>query len=357
VPVKRLLLRVISFGGRYTALVLVALCIWAVIAWIDLIPREPIIALFATLIVLPIGMAGFALLIGIVVAGFRRPRGPFLSREDAPGLWHMWDELGAARGVRLLSVDGQFNASIAERRRFAGLFGREVHMTVGLPLLMVLDKDSLSHVIAHEVAHQQLRHIAGLHKQAEFEQTLSTVFEVLPPDRTIFGALFGWLLSGLGDALHVENLRISRQCEIEANAHASQRASGASAARSEVAALGFAKAFTTSIVGPWEEAMLKGAMLPISPLRRLADGLDQFRSVATLKGAAAAAFAAPPDPASTHPSFPERLAALGHDKLPDIEPLGPPVADSMLSADALRREFARLGAHFDDHARAVMGLE
>ena len=56
----------------------------------------------------------------------------------ASGLWAIWKELDQAfaRSCRTLLIDANFNASIREERRYAGLFEKHVTMTVGLPLLI-----------------------------------------------------------------------------------------------------------------------------------------------------------------------------------------------------------------------------
>ncbi|MDH6593173.1 Zn-dependent protease with chaperone function [Variovorax sp. TBS-050B] len=92
---------------------------------------------------------------------FDEPEGQALSRADAPMLFEALDRIRAKiKGppVHRVYLDDAFNASIRQVPRF-GLFGGAVNsLTVGLPLLMMLDRQRLLSVLAHEYGHLRGQH-------------------------------------------------------------------------------------------------------------------------------------------------------------------------------------------------------
>ena len=87
---------------------------------------------------------------------FDEPDGVPLEREDAPALFEALDRIRQridGPAVHRIYLDSEFNASIRQLPRF-GLFGGAVnHLSIGLPLLMALDRRRLLSVLAHEYGH------------------------------------------------------------------------------------------------------------------------------------------------------------------------------------------------------------
>jgi Zn-dependent protease with chaperone function len=92
---------------------------------------------------------------------FDEPDGVQLAREDAPALFEALDRIRQkidGPPVHHVYLDSEFNASIRQLPRF-GLFGGAVnYLSVGLPLLMALDKRRLLSVLAHEYGHLRGNH-------------------------------------------------------------------------------------------------------------------------------------------------------------------------------------------------------
>ena len=92
---------------------------------------------------------------------FDEPEGVQLAREDAPALFEALDRMRQkidGPPVHHVYLDSEFNASIRQVPRF-GLFGGAInHLSVGLPLLMALDKRRLLSVLAHEYGHLRGNH-------------------------------------------------------------------------------------------------------------------------------------------------------------------------------------------------------
>lgn len=84
------------------------------------------------------------------------PEGVPLSRADAPALFEALERIRKKiKGppIDRVVLDGQFNASISQLPRF-GLFGGAVnHLSIGLPLLLALDRPRFLAVLAHEYGH------------------------------------------------------------------------------------------------------------------------------------------------------------------------------------------------------------
>lgn len=89
------------------------------------------------------------------------PQGVRLAPEDAPELFEGLDRIRRkidGPPVHHVYLDGEFNASIRQLPRF-GLFGGAVnYLSVGLPLLMALDRRRLLSVLAHEYGHLRGNH-------------------------------------------------------------------------------------------------------------------------------------------------------------------------------------------------------
>ncbi|MDM0012547.1 M48 family metalloprotease [Variovorax sp. J22P168] len=92
---------------------------------------------------------------------FDEPEGVELEREDAPELFEALDRIRKridGPPVHRVFLDDEFNASIRQLPRF-GLFGGAVnHLSIGLPLLMALDRRRLLSVLAHEYGHLRGNH-------------------------------------------------------------------------------------------------------------------------------------------------------------------------------------------------------
>lgn len=87
---------------------------------------------------------------------FDEPEGVLLVPADAPALFEALERIRVKiKGPPIHSVrlDGDFNASISQHPRF-GLFGGAVNnLTIGLPLLMAVDRPRFLAVLAHEYGH------------------------------------------------------------------------------------------------------------------------------------------------------------------------------------------------------------
>lgn len=353
-----LILHLIKILGRYTAILLAIPAVAITVSWFALLDSHLVAFLVLAPIVIPVFTGSFALLIGLLFSGEKAAKGPFVERSVAPGLWKMWDEMAPpVRGERrLLRLDDRLNASISERRRFLGLFGREIVMTVGLPLMAFLDKPLLKSVIAHEVGHAEMKHTAGLTRLAEFERSFETVFDFMPVETSLSGRVLYGSLGRISDWMKAEMKRLAWQAEFEADAVAARETRGSLAARAEAAIAGAIHFYEVEIVAPLEKVLVGAIAVPPSPVRQFIDRIDEIRDPARLAAAAAAAFVEPPDPEASHPPFSDRLKALGCAHVPEIGPLGPPSLAELVPEDLKDRILRDAEAEWERNISRYLNL-
>ncbi len=355
---RRIVLGTIRIFGRYTAIIIfVAVCILGAV-WLNLLDSYPVAVLVSAIVVVPLFIASFALLVGLFFSGLAAQDGERLSRKDAPELWGIWDEFDQqSRSDRHLIIDGDMNASIGERRKIAGLWGHEVTMRIGLPLMLCLDVPALRAVIAHEVGHNQLKHTSGLANLVEFERTFEALFDFADPNETVTGAVAYVLLGRFGSWLHQEVLRLSRRNEFEADRIAATREGVSAEARSMVLVEAAAEFYEEDILEGIQKELVGATKAPLSPLKQLIARLDEFRNPENIHRIAERCWNKDPDPDSTHPPLKERLGAHGVEEIPSIESIDPPAADVLLAPDTKSRLKKQLDDEWTEDIDAMVRLE
>lgn len=343
---RRLILKVILRLGRYAILPVVAFACVMVFVWLMALDHHTILALAAAPIVLCAAPATAALALGLVLLPSRRDRNPRVDEAAAPGLWMIWKELdhAFARSGRTLLIDTNFNASISEESRYAGLFKQHLTMTVGLPLLMILDQRAIRAIIAHEVAHAQLRHTSGATNLFDFISASENVLHYADPDRTITGRIAHALLHSLLEWLDREYRVLSRENEICADGGAAEQVGRDEMARALVLTEGASARLADLVFVPLDKELIGAIKAPMPPLQRILNLLGEIRAPVQLAAAAVAALGREQDPESTHPAFGERLASLGFTEIPSIEAIQNSAIDQVLSEEAVRE----LPAKFDN---------
>ncbi len=345
-------------SGRYTALFIFALACVLVAYWLSLLDDYPLAVMFSAIIVVPFLMASFALLIGLLFSGLSAQEGVRLSRQEAPQIWQIWDEFaGQTRSDRHLIIDDEMNASMGERRKIAGLWGHEVTMRLGLPLMLCLDVPALRAVIAHEVGHNQLQHTSGLANLVEFEKTFETLFEFADPDETVTGAVCYFLLGRLGSWLNLEIQRLSRQHEFEADHIAAAREGIPSEARSMVLTEAASEFYSEEIIAPIRDELTGATKAPRPPMERLVEQLAELRTPERISALAKRCWAQDPDPESTHPTLKERIRAHGLDECPYVETIDEPAADVLLNREMRERLIKELNRDWSELVGEMVRLE
>lgn len=351
---RRLALTVILRLGRYAVLPVVALACVLLAVWLMAMDRYTVTTLATAPIVFSIFAAAVAVAIGLLLLPAPKHRSFEASEATAPGLWAAWKELdpGFVRSNRSLRINTDFNASIGEVSRYAGLFGRQITMTVGLPLLIILDERALRAVIAHEVAHARLRHTSGSINLADFIAASENVLFYADPDRTITGRIARALLHSMLEWLDKEYRALSRENELHADLGAAEQVGRAEMARALVLTEACGTRLTDLIYAPLEKDMLGAINAPRPPFARVFEQLGDIRAPEPMTAAAIAGLTREHDPDATHPPFARRLANLGYADVPDIGEIKTSAIDRLLSPDAARDVPARFDEEWRKKAQA-----
>jgi len=346
---RRLVLKVILQLGRYAVLPVVGVAGALLLAWLMVLDRYTIAALTTAPVVFCVATAAFALALGILLLPSRRDRNFRADEAAAPGLWAIWEQLDRAfaRSRRTLMIDDNFNASITEESRYAGLFGQHVTMTVGLPLLIMLDERAIRAIIAHEIAHTRLKHTSGGTNLYDFVAASENVLHYADPDRTITGRVAHALLHSLIEWLWAEYRALSRENELCADGDAAKQVGREEMARALVLTEGGGARLTELVMMPLEKEMLGAIKAPTPPLQRMIRLLEEIRAPEQLAAAAIAGLKSEQDPASRHPPLGKRLANLGFTDIPPIGNVETSAIDQLLSPETASELLTR----FDDEWR------
>ncbi len=335
---RRFVLKVILRLGRYAVLPVVALACVVFIAWLIAIDRYTILAVTTAPMVLSVTPAAVALALGIVLLPSRKNRNPEVDEVTASGLWAIWKELDQAfiRSGRSLLIDANFNASIREERRYAGLFAKHVTMTIGLPLLIILDVRAIRAVIAHEVAHARLQHTSGGSNLFEFISASENLFYYADPNRTITGRVSYILLHSLLEWLRKEHRALSRENELAADAGAAEQVGRDQMARALVLVEACSVRLADLVYIPLEKEVTGAIKAPVPPFQRIGHQLENIRTPEHLSAAVLASPSRETDPDPTHPPLIKRLANLGYEDVPSIAEIEMSAIGQVLSPDAGR---------------------
>jgi Zn-dependent protease with chaperone function len=208
------------------------------------------------------------------------PREGVLSRADAPELHRLVDDVAdelGARSADVVVVDAEFNASWS----VSGLRRRRV-LSLGLPLLIVLEPQQVVALIAHEVGHERN---GDLRRGLLVDSTiggLASLYLLLAPDseegRYEFGSLAG-VASGLMRIIGLP-VRLLLEAQVLLVLRDSQRA--------EYLAdhLAARVAGTEAEVGATERILLAGAMDAALQRHVAEHGDDGAGAIAALRSAA-----------------------------------------------------------------------
>jgi Zn-dependent protease with chaperone function len=356
---RRLVLQVILKLGRYAVLPVVGVAGALMLAWLMLLDRYAIAALVTAPILFSVVTAAFALALGILLLPSLKDRDFSADETCAPGLWAIWKELdrGFARPRRTLTINDKFNASIMEQSRYAGLFAQHVTMTVGLPLLILLDERAIRAIVAHEIAHMRLRHTSGGANLYDFVAASENVLYYADPERTLTGRVAHLLLHSLTEWVWAEYRALSRENELCADGDAGKQVGHDEMARALVLVEGCGARITELVMTPLEKELLGAIKPPVPPLQRMIGLLEDIRAPEQLAAAAAATMKSEQDPEARHPPFGKRLANLGFADVPSIGKVESSAIDRLLSPKAAGELITRLDDEWRKRVRDFVGVD
>ena len=243
---------------------------------------------------------------------FDEPDGILLSPKDAPALFEALERIRAKiKGPPIHSVrlDGDFNASISQHPRF-GLFGGAVNnLTIGLPLLMAIDRPRFLAVLAHEYGH--LRGDHGRFAAWIYRTRLSwaKLNEGLRGDDGPVAAATQAFLRWYFPRFSAKTFALARQDEYEADRIAGKLLGRdtAGAALKEIAIKG---AWLRREFWPTHWSAAAGSVLPIGPYAAMGRMLALPPEDGFARESLREALRQISDVEDTHPVLRERLDAL-----------------------------------------------
>jgi Zn-dependent protease with chaperone function len=238
-----------------------------------------------------------------------------------------------------------------------GLFGRRITMTIGLPLLIVLDERAVRAIIAHEVAHAALRHTSGSDNLSEFIAAAANIFEYADPDRTITGRAAAVLLRALLQWLRHEYLILSRADELAADRQGAEGVGSHDMARALVLVAGMTPRIGELVFAPLEKECLGAIRVPTPPIQRIISQLDRIRMPDGIEAAARTLMASEKeDPDATHPSLRRRLANLGFAEIPTCDAVQTSAALSLMPHHVFKALVAKLDGQWSRASAARVDI-
>lgn len=256
---------------------------------------------------------------------FDPPQGRALTPAEAAPLFAELREQSramAAPPVHRVLLTTDFNAAIVQLPRLGVLGWPRNYLMVGLPLLQVLSPEQAAAVVAHELGHLR----GGHGKFSAWVYRVSQSWGQLLGQLESHGA--GTWLSKFANwyvpRFNAWSHPLRRADEFEADAAAGRVASPQALAQA-LCALVVRESALDKL--HWDVVSASLAALPAPPSDAISRLLPVAKSARldheSEAGLLATALAADPDPFDTHPTLPERLAALGQ---PARVPASPPVS-------------------------------
>jgi Zn-dependent protease with chaperone function len=245
------------------------------------------------------------------------PSGTVLAPGSAPALDTRIEEirraLAAPRADQVL-LTSDFNASVTQVPRLGILGWPRTYLTLGVPLMISVDRRQLDAVLAHEFAH-----LSGAHPKLglwvyRMSRTWDQLLTQLQQRRSWGRKLFAPFIAWYAPRTHAYGYVLSRRDEYEADADAGRVVSPRAMAEALVAIELGGRALSDHV---WPQIWRRAAEQPHPPddcwsahVTALRSDIPSEKRIAWL-GSALARRAFDGD---THPALKERLAALGVDE-------------------------------------------
>ncbi|MDM0114209.1 M48 family metallopeptidase [Variovorax sp. J22R133] len=251
---------------------------------------------------------------------FEEPAGVRLEREDAPRLFDALDRIRDridGPPVHYVYLDDEFNASIRQLPRFGLLGGAVNYLSVGLPLLMALDRRRLLSVLAHEYGHLRGNHgrlsawiyrtrLSWLKLDASLQQEEGVMAAVSQ-------AFFRWYFPRFA----ARTFALARQDEYEAD-RISAKLLGTSVAAAALTEIAVKSAWYADTFWPAHWARASTEPLPVGPFSAMRTEFRRAPDPAFAREALRMAMTRVSGVDDTHPVLRDRLEAFEEKaQLPD----------------------------------------
>jgi len=244
---------------------------------------------------------------------FDAPEGVAVTAQEAPALFEALERIRKkihGPPIHAVYLDGEFNASIRQTPRWGLLGGAVNTLTLGLPLLMALDRTRLLAVLTHEYGH--LRGDHGRFAGWIYRTRLSwlRLHDSMRNDENIASAATQAFLNWYFPRFAAKTFALARQDEYEADRIAG-RLLGADVATAALVEIEVKGAWLQQQfwADHWRKAA--GAALPAGPFQAMRAQLTLALDAGFARDALREALARVSNLADTHPSLRDRVASLG----------------------------------------------
>ncbi|HLM57257.1 MAG TPA: M48 family metallopeptidase, partial [Pyrinomonadaceae bacterium] len=164
-------------------------------------------------------LGGFALFVARSLwVKVEPPDGEEVTREEAPRLFALADELTAALKTPRIDhvlVNGEFNAALAQVPRLGPLGFYRNYMVVGLPLAHALTPEQFRAVVAHEVGHMSGRQGRFFEWIYRVRQTWAELLERFEREQRRGAWLFEWFVKLYAPFFNAYSFVLARRHEYE----------------------------------------------------------------------------------------------------------------------------------------------
>ncbi len=336
---SRLIIGAARRFGRFAVLLFVIPAVGVFALWLQLFDIHKGWFVGTAFIAIPLLAMAVAFLVSTLLAGFQRSKVKKLTKVEAPGLWELWNSIAGSRRAARTSIvlDDVLNASVREERSLVPFFGRRIILTIGIPLLAVTDQNAVAAILAHENAHVINQDTNGNLKLAEFENTFEYIFAYADPQTTISGGLLYAALGWLSEPFRKEIARLSRESELEADHQSAKHGNSMQAGRALLLVAAASNFLNEVIYEPLKHQLMGAAVPPRPPLDRIFEVIEQLADPAVLADYVGRAWQEPADPNGSHPSYAERLSALGYEKLPTVAPISEQALSTLLTKETAKQ--------------------
>ncbi len=347
------LTNIIATLGRYTVLLVLPIVAALALLWFQWLDHQPILAFVLAAPVFLIVLSSLVLVLGLLLSTIPSPTGITVSPDEAPELWDYWYRVSppTSRMRRQIIVSGEINAAMAEHSRFAGLFGRDQSLVVGLGLLIALDRSAVEAVLEHEFAHAELRHSHGLTRLNEFYETFETFEDYLEHEMPWVAILLSVAFFGIDRWLKPEMLARSRKHEFEADQQSADRVGIVEQANALMLVAGVTASADRLVYAPLEKEMRGAVKVPEPPLDRILRLRDDLVLPENIMAGVDKAMQEKTDPASTHPALADRLENINASPQIPIRPVGASAYSTMLPEPTRARLLEKLNKDWTEVAR------
>ncbi|HEY1131748.1 MAG TPA: M48 family metallopeptidase [Roseateles sp.] len=241
------------------------------------------------------------------------PDGMPLTAREAPVLFEALERIRKkihGPPIHAVYLDAEFNASIRQTPRWGLLGGAVNTLTVGLPLLMALDKPRLYAVLAHEYGHLRGNHGRFAAWIYRTRQSWLRLHDSMRNDSGMAAAATQAFLNWYFPRFAAKTFALARQDEYEADRIAGRLVGHEAAAAALV---------EIEVRGAWLQQQFWGdhwrgaaeAALPVGPFKVMRAQLLQPPEPGFAGEALRQALARVSDLDDTHPSLRDRVASLG----------------------------------------------